>query len=253
MNPTFENDPKRVQAVLACNNASIFTGQKPGILCLFTPGDATSLKVALEGLSSKVIWEILLTKINTLNNKRTIPMTTNDLIQHEFENDIQRFMQIREQVHEEIKKISTYATTLDQTNKRLVAHFDVFEKLSEETQEHMKVVIKEAAREMARESAQQFSQLIKDSITHRLLELDRSVQNAQSVLDETMGDKYKKLVLFCFIGVVFSGLIGLGGGYFYAKQNTYALPENFIRTYARGLSAPLITEKQHVEKQTRKK
>jgi uncharacterized membrane protein YheB (UPF0754 family) len=180
-------------------------------------------------------------------------MTLNDLKQHEFENDIQRFMQIREQVHEEIKKIGTYATTLDQTNKRLVAHFDVFEKLSEETQEHMKVVIKEAAREMARESAQQFSQLIKDSITHRLLELDRSIQNAQRVLDAHMGDKYKKLVLFCFIGVVFSALIGLGGGYYYAKQNTYTLPDNFVRTYARGLNAPLISEKQHVEKQTRKK
>ena len=30
------------------------------------------------------------------------PMDTNDLKQHEFENDIQRFMQIRDQVHEEI-------------------------------------------------------------------------------------------------------------------------------------------------------
>ncbi|MBL8676930.1 MAG: hypothetical protein JNJ47_05870, partial [Alphaproteobacteria bacterium] len=78
--------------------------------------------------------------------------------------------------------------------------------------------------------------------------LDRSVQNAQRVLNETMGDKYKKLVFFCFIGVAFSGLIGLGGGYYYAKQNTYTLPENFVRTYARGLNAPLILEKQHVEK-----
>ncbi|MBY0273569.1 MAG: hypothetical protein K2X02_09250 [Alphaproteobacteria bacterium] len=180
-------------------------------------------------------------------------MTLNDLKQHEFENDIQRFMQIREQVHEEIKKISTYATTLDQTNKRLVAHFDVFKKLSEETQEHMKVVIKEAAREMARESAQQFSQLIKDVITHRLLDLDRSIQNAQRVLNETMGDKYKKLVLFCFISIVFSGLIGLGGGYYYAKRNTYTLPENFMRTFARGLNAPFILEKQHVEKLKSKK
>jgi hypothetical protein len=65
MNSTFENDPKRVQAVLTCNTASIFTGQKPGILCLFTPGDAMSLKVALEGITSKVIWEIFLTKVNT--------------------------------------------------------------------------------------------------------------------------------------------------------------------------------------------
>src|SRR6187551_2037780 len=71
MNPALENDPKRIQQVLTCNTASIFTGQKSGILCLFTPGDATSLKVALEGLSSKVIWEIFLTKLNTLTIKDT--------------------------------------------------------------------------------------------------------------------------------------------------------------------------------------
>jgi len=69
MNPALENDPQGIQKVLTCNNASIFTGQKSGILCLFTLGDATSLKVALEALSSKVIWEILSTKINTLTTK----------------------------------------------------------------------------------------------------------------------------------------------------------------------------------------
>lgn len=66
MNLALKNTPERIQQVLACNTASIFTGQKSGILCLFTPGDATSLKVALEGLSSKVIWEIFLIKLNTL-------------------------------------------------------------------------------------------------------------------------------------------------------------------------------------------
>ncbi len=55
MNLELKNTLQRTQQVLTCNNASIFTGQKPGILCLFTPGDATSLKVALEALSSKVI------------------------------------------------------------------------------------------------------------------------------------------------------------------------------------------------------
>lgn len=180
-------------------------------------------------------------------------MTENDLKQHEFENDIQRFMQVREQVHEEIKKIGTYVATLDQTNKRLIAHFDVFKKLSGETQEHMKVTIKGAAMEMARESAQQFSQLIKDSITHRLLDLDRSVKNAQRVLDETMEDKYTKLTFFCFIGVIFSCLLGLGGGYYFAKQSTYTLPDDFIRTYVRGLNAPQVVEKQPVERLKRRK
>jgi hypothetical protein len=69
MNLSFENNQRAVQQVLTCNNASIFTGQKPGILCLFTPGDATSLKVALEGISSKVIWDILSRKINTLEER----------------------------------------------------------------------------------------------------------------------------------------------------------------------------------------
>lgn len=69
MSPAFKNNQQRIQHVLTCNNASIFTGQKSGILCLFTPGDATSLKVALEGIFSKVIWDILSRKINTLEER----------------------------------------------------------------------------------------------------------------------------------------------------------------------------------------
>src|SRR3990167_4270642 len=74
MTPAFENNPQRSQQVLTCNTASIFTGQKPGILCLFIPGDATSLKVTLEDLFSKVIWEnffIILRKLNSLNTLTT--------------------------------------------------------------------------------------------------------------------------------------------------------------------------------------
>jgi hypothetical protein len=33
-----------------------------------------------------------------------------------------------------------------------------------------------------------------------------------------------------------TNLISFGGGYFYAKQNTYTLPTDFIKMYALGLS-----------------
>ena len=180
------------------------------------------------------------------------PMDTNDLKQHEFENDIQRFMQIRDQVHEEIKKIGTHVATLEQTNKRLVAHFDVFKKLSTDAEEHIKFVIKEAASNMARVAAKEFSQLIEDSLRHRLMDLDKSVQNAQRVLNETMGDKYRKLVRFSFLGCVLLGIIGFGGGYFYAKQNTYALPANFMKTYVQGLNAQVESLEKNQEKQKKK-
>ena len=52
------------------------------------------------------------------------------------------------------------------------------------------------------------------------------------------------------------GLISFGGGYFYAKQNTYALPVDFIKMYALGLSvneAPPSSEKGVSNKQMKGK
>lgn len=180
-------------------------------------------------------------------------MNNNDLKRHEFENDIQRFMQIRDQVHDEIKKIGTHVATLEQTNKRLVAHFDVFKELSKTSEEQIKVSIKTSAQDMARASANQFSQLIEDVLRQRLMELDRSVQNAQRVLNETMGEKYRKVIYLSLIGCTLFGLAGFGGGYFYSKRHTYAFPSNFLETYVLGLKAKagslkVRPQEQHIKK-----
>ncbi|HUX78545.1 MAG TPA: hypothetical protein VMW10_02185 [Alphaproteobacteria bacterium] len=176
-------------------------------------------------------------------------MDHNDLRQNEFENDIQRFMQIRDQVHEEIKKIGSHVATLDETNKRFVAHFDVFKKMSEDAEIQMKSVIKAAAHDMARASAKEFSPLFEGIVRN----LDKSVLNAKKVLEETMGEKYLKLVLFSCLGCILFGIAGFGGGYFYSKQYTYALPNNFIEIYTLGLGAKVDSLKKTVQEKERKR
>ncbi len=71
--------------------------------------------------------------------------------------------------------------------------------------------------------------------TH-LTSLNHSVHNASQILNETMGSQYRKLCLLSFIGMALSGLMAFGRGVFYAQRNAYALPADFIKMYALGLS-----------------
>lgn len=166
-------------------------------------------------------------------------MTNQDLKTHEFENDIQRFMQIRDQIHAEVKKIGAHASTLDETNKRLVAHFDVFKEITDESEEQISSAIKGAAQEMARISANEFSLIVDDGLRHKLADLAQAIQEATQVLETSRSQKYRKLVLFAFLGCLLSGFVGYVGGYFSTKKTIYELPRDFFETYLLGLSAQL--------------
>src|SRR3990167_4738537 len=139
-------------------------------------------------------------------------MTENNLTPHEFEDDIQRFMQIREQIHDEIKKIGSHTTTLSETNKRLISHFDVFKELSKTAQEDISASITKSAHDMAKTASQEFSKTIHESLSSELARLNTSISKASYVLDESMGQKYRKLVLFSFLGCLLCGFAGVGGG-----------------------------------------
>lgn len=181
-------------------------------------------------------------------------MTQEDLNTHQFDYDIQRFMQIREQIHDEIKKVGSHVATLDQTNKRLISHFDVFKALSKTAQKEISASIIRAAHEMAKMTAQEFSKTIHDNLSSELARLNTSISNASYILEETMGQKYRKLILFSVVGFLLCGFGGFGGGYIYAKRSTYEFPENFFKMYTRGVMAEKKEKQQILKKiKTRKK
>ncbi len=92
---------------------------------------------------------------------------------------------------------------------------------------------------MGQAAAKELSPLMEETLKGRLKELDQSLLNAKRVLNETMGDKYMKLVLFCIIGCCLFGLTGFGVGYAYSKKHTYAFPNNFMETYRLGLGVQM--------------
>lgn len=170
----------------------------------------------------------------------------------QIEQEIHRFIQIRNEIQGEVNKIPPCVASLQETGKLLVSHFEVFRQISKNTKDQMPTVIQTASQTMAKTISDEASQLIRHALEEKINSLDQSIENATQILNETMGSKYRKLFLFSFLGMLLTGLISFGGGYFYAKQNTYALPADFIKMYALGLSvneAPTSSEKTTSNKQ----
>lgn len=109
------------------------------------------------------------------------------------EQEIQRFIQIRDEINEEIKKIGPNVTQLQDTTTALLSHVDVFKELSKTAQEHMKIAIQSASQDMAHSASEAFSTKIETKIQEILTTLDQSVQYAKRTLDSSRTTKYRNL------------------------------------------------------------
>ena len=154
-------------------------------------------------------------------------MEKNDLQQHEFENDIQRFMQIRDQVHEEIKKIGVYVATLEETNKRLVAHFDVFEKVSKKAEDQIYLTIKTAGHDLMQESTKLFSPMIENLLREQILKLEQAIRSAEKTLSSAIEEKNHRPFYYTLLGWLFLLSIGFGIGSIIAHWSAPVLPQEF--------------------------
>jgi len=156
-------------------------------------------------------------------------MSKKDLKEHEFDYDLQRFMQIREQVQEEIKKIGSHVSTLESTNKRLVAHFDVFEKMSKKAEDQIHAAITAAGFDLARESTRIFSPLIEKLLRDEIIQLNQSVHSAEGVLNRAMEEKEKRPFLYTFLWWSLLVAIGFGVGCLVSHWSTSVLPEELTQ------------------------
>lgn len=151
-----------------------------------------------------------------------------DLKNHEFEYDIQRFMQIRDQVHTEIMKIGSHVATLEETNKRLLAHFDVFEELSQKAEDKVSTAIKAAAQELTQEGVKVFSPLIGELVREQILHLNRSITKAEQTLDLALKEKQRKPFLYSLFLWLFLISVGFGLGAIFLRTHNLTRSEEFI-------------------------
>ena len=153
---------------------------------------------------------------------------------NECEQDIQRFIQIRDEINEEIKKIGPNVTQLQEATTALLSHIDVFKELSKTAQEHMKITVQGAAQDMAHSVSVAFSTKIEAQVQEILTTLDQSVHYAKRTLESSRRTKDRNLMLFFFLGCLLCGISGAELSYFYAKRNPCTLPPDLIKMYSLG-------------------
>lgn len=161
------------------------------------------------------------------------------------EQDIQQAMQIRDEIHEEIKKIGSHTASLQDATKSLLSQVDVFKSLSQTAQEHMRKTINDASHDMAHTVSDVLYAKLEGKVQEILTPLDESVQYARRTLDVSKKIKIRKLILFCSIGGLFCCFMGASFSYFYARRHNYALPSDFLKMYALGYEYKTILGKKN--------
>ena len=146
------------------------------------------------------------------------------------EQDLQRFLQIREEIHKEIEKIQPNVLLLQEATYRFVAHSTVFEKLSQNAQEQIKSTLKNAALEMAELGAEELSKRVEDQMQNILTNLDRSVCETKTVFESVSKKNTTKIVIIVTLLVLLSLSIGFGLGAYYYEKRSYALSREFLKS-----------------------
>jgi len=131
-------------------------------------------------------------------------------------------------VHEEIKKIAVHVATLDATNKRFVAHFDIFEKLSKKAEDQIYLTIKTAGHDLMEESTKLFSPMVENLLREQILKLEQAIRTAEKTLYSAMEEKNNRPFYYTLLGWLFLITIGFGTGSIISHRNTPVFPQKFI-------------------------
>ena len=80
--------------------------------------------------------------------------------QTDFEQEIHRFMQIRNEIRQEIDRIPSVCANLQESGKLLASHFEVFRQIAKNTEDKMPAIIHAASHTMAKTVSDEASQFI---------------------------------------------------------------------------------------------
>lgn len=142
----------------------------------------------------------------------------NNFMEQNSEQDIQQLLQIREEIHKEIEKISLNVLQLQEATN--VEYFKVFETLSQSVQEQLKATLKNAAFEIAELTAEDLLKRVESQIKNILGNLDQSVQEAKTVLENVPRKNTIKTASIFMLLLLLSLSIGFCmGGYYYEKRS----------------------------------
>ena len=161
-------------------------------------------------------------------------MSLNDQMMGQEERELQRYLQMRDQMQDEIKSVNEQVEQLREVTKRFIAHFEVFKRLSDDAREQIRVEIRGASHEMARLTASEISSLIHEKVDATAKRLNQTVIEAEKGLSRVSKHKNKRFLLIAGLACLLCLSAGFGGGYVYFKKTTYILSEDTLHTFHSG-------------------
>lgn len=157
----------------------------------------------------------------------------------EFDKAIWQLIQVKDEIKAD-KKISLNAlkeviSSLDETSKRFIAHFEEFEELIEQVPTSLGEQLNTSTEQAAHQIVKHIHQSVDDRLNTILSGLKSSVNQAQQALENTKSALTKRVVLmtasFC-IGSLISAILV---GWFVVQSPSKVLTPHMAKTYQLGL------------------
>lgn len=111
----------------------------------------------------------------------------------ELEHDVQRYMQLREELRgdmdTQLQDLRVHTLELGDATKRFIAHFKDFKTLSDESAEKISKNIEDSAQKMANCAADEFARIVLNKIGDAVAQLNQSVRQASQELQYVTRNK----------------------------------------------------------------
>ncbi|MEN8237015.1 MAG: hypothetical protein ABFQ95_05685 [Pseudomonadota bacterium] len=138
------------------------------------------------------------------------------------ENDLQRYMQLRQELKEDIKEhldeLQIHTIELAQTSKRFIAHFDIFKTLSDQSAAQIGNNIEHSAQTMANTAVEGFSGLVDTKVNNAIDRLNESVWHATNELQQVSRDKIRRNLTIAGLMCLVCLSVGFSAGYFFTPR-----------------------------------
>ncbi len=171
----------------------------------------------------------------------------------EFEKAIWQLIQVKDEIKAD-KKISLNAlkeviSSLDETTKRFIAHFEEFEGLIEQVPNTLREQLNSSTEQAANQIVKHIHQSVDEKLNTILSRLKSAVNQAEQVLENTKSALTKRAILmtssFC-IGSLISAMLIV---WFILQSPSATLTPNLAKTYQLGLIVENTLPKLNVKEQ----
>lgn len=156
----------------------------------------------------------------------------------ELEHDVQRYMQLREELKGDIdlqlQEIKIHTLELGDATKRFIAHFNIFKTLSDTSAKKISHNIENAANKMADRAADGFSKAVDEKVNNAIERLNQSVWKASRELQYVTHNKTWRNLAIAGLSCMMCLSVGFSAGYFFVPPQTVEVSETTLETLNHG-------------------